>query len=238
MLFYYIRHGDPIYSPDSLTPLGKRQAEALGKRLSLYGIDKIYSSTSNRAYETAIPTSEILGKPITQLDFANEGHVWNEFTAKLPDGNYTWFFSHDRIRRLFTEKEITDLGFNWFEHPEFKEGKCKNGVERVYKECDKFFAALGYEHERYTGRYKVTKPTEERVALFAHQGFGLAFLSCLLDIPYPTYCTRFDLCHSGMTVISFNEENGYAIPRVLTHSSDSHIYREGLPTNYNHWCKF
>lgn len=37
MLFYYIRHGDPIYDPDSLTPLGKRQAEALGKRLATHG---------------------------------------------------------------------------------------------------------------------------------------------------------------------------------------------------------
>ena len=33
MLFFYVRHGDPIYNPDSLTPLGQRQAEAVGKRL-------------------------------------------------------------------------------------------------------------------------------------------------------------------------------------------------------------
>ena len=30
MLIYYIRHGDPIYDPDSLTELGKRQAESPG----------------------------------------------------------------------------------------------------------------------------------------------------------------------------------------------------------------
>ena len=42
MLLYYIRHGDPIYNPDQLTPLGKRQAEAIGKRLAIHGIDKIY----------------------------------------------------------------------------------------------------------------------------------------------------------------------------------------------------
>jgi len=29
MILFYVRHGDPIYDPDSLTPLGKRQAEAL-----------------------------------------------------------------------------------------------------------------------------------------------------------------------------------------------------------------
>ena len=44
MLLFYVRHGDPIYSPDSLTPLGERQAEAIAKRLSLYGIDDIYTS--------------------------------------------------------------------------------------------------------------------------------------------------------------------------------------------------
>lgn len=33
MLLFYIRHGDPIYIPDSLTDLGKRQAEAVARRL-------------------------------------------------------------------------------------------------------------------------------------------------------------------------------------------------------------
>ena len=60
MLFFYVRHGDPIYDPDSLTPLGHRQAEAVAKRLALYGLDEIYASTSNRAVLTATPTSEIL----------------------------------------------------------------------------------------------------------------------------------------------------------------------------------
>ena len=41
MLLFLIRHGDPIYEPDQLTALGQRQAEAVGRRLSRYGIDKI-----------------------------------------------------------------------------------------------------------------------------------------------------------------------------------------------------
>ena len=73
----------------------------------------------------------------------------------------------------------------------------------------------------------------DRVALFAHQGFGLAFLSEVLDIPYPLFTNHFDMCHTGMTVIEFREENGVAIPKVLTLSSDAHLYREGLPTKYN-----
>lgn len=67
MLFFYIRHGDPIYNPNKLTPLGERQAEAVAKRLALYGIDRIYSSPSNRAIQTAQPTCEILKKDMTLL---------------------------------------------------------------------------------------------------------------------------------------------------------------------------
>ena len=67
MLFFYVRHADPIYDPDSITPLGERQAESVAKRLALYGLDEIYSSTSNRAKLTAKPTAEILKKEIHEL---------------------------------------------------------------------------------------------------------------------------------------------------------------------------
>lgn len=32
MLLFYVRHGDPVYQPDSLTPLGEKQADAVAKR--------------------------------------------------------------------------------------------------------------------------------------------------------------------------------------------------------------
>ena len=61
MIFYYVRHGDPIYDPDSLTDLGHKQAAALAKRFALYGLDEVYSSPSTRAMQTAQPTCEALG---------------------------------------------------------------------------------------------------------------------------------------------------------------------------------
>ena len=45
MLLFYVRHGDPIYKPDSLTELGKNQAEALVSRMKEYNPDKIYVHT-------------------------------------------------------------------------------------------------------------------------------------------------------------------------------------------------
>ena len=233
MLFYYVRHGDPIYSPDSLTPLGHRQAEAVAHRLALHGIDEIYSSTSNRAILTATPTSEILKKEIKLLDFANEGHAWAELTTDTPDGK-RWLFHAKDTRALFHREDVTSLGHNWYNHPDFAGYDYKAGMDRILGEANAFFASLGYEHEARSGRYKITEKNNKKIALFAHQGFGLAFLSCVLDIPYPIFSTHFDFTHTGVTVIEFGDEgDGYSIPRVLTVSSEAHIYKDGLPTKYS-----
>ena len=238
MLFFYIRHGDPIYDPDSLTPLGERQAEAVAKRLSMHGIHKIYSSTSERAQLTAKPTCEMLKLEAELLDFCHEDHAWHTLTVLNENGARRWGFEDRNTRRLFNDPSMRALGDNWFDHPGLQ-GYCfKEGIHRIKRESDAFFAKLGYEHIDGTGTYKVIQSNAARVALFAHQGFGLAFLSAILDIPYPQFCTHFDFCHTGMTVIDFSEEDGIAIPRVLTHSSDSHIYREGLPTTYNNGTRF
>ena len=112
-------------------------------------------------------------------------------------------------------------------------------MERIRFESDKFFSDLGYEHIGRSGVYKITKPKYERVAMFAHQGFGLAFLSTILDIAYPEFCMKFDFTHTGMTVIEFADEgDGTAIPRVLALSLDSHLYKEGLPTKYGNRIYF
>ncbi len=235
MIFFYVRHGDPIYDPDSLTPLGMRQAEAVAKRLSLYGIDRIYSSTSNRAIQTAKPTCELMKKDMEVLDFANESLAWRDLTIER-NGRKTWIFQDDETKMLFADDSIISLGYKWYEHPLMT--AYKQGIDRVYNDTFDFFKSLGYEHIRNTGKYRVVKSNDERIAFFAHQGFGLAFLSVVLDIPYPIISNHFDMCHTGITVIEFEEKSGYAIPKVLTLSSDSHLYREGLPTKYNNSLYF
>lgn len=241
MLFFYIRHGDPIYRPDSLTPLGERQAEAIARRLAAYGLDRVYSSTSERAIQTATPTCELLKLKPTLLEFAHESLTAADFNIYDQERNTKiWAYQHKEYRALFHLPEVRRMGEEWFRHPVFADHPSfERGVTRGYDEADRFFAGLGYEHIRYTGTYKVTAPNRERVAMFAHQGFGLLFLSCLLDIPYPIFSTQFDMTHTGMTVIDFREnEEGICIPCVLTLSSDGHLYRDGLMTGYNHGVRF
>lgn len=238
MLFFYVRHGDPIYTPDSLTPFGERQAEAVGKLLRNLRVEEIYASTSNRAQLTAKPLCEISKKEMTLLDFANEGYAWSELTcySKAIEAN-TWLFGAPEMKELFHTPELIALGNKWYEHPifaspEFAGKDYESAIKRIQKGSDELFESLGYKRVS-DGKYEVIKHSGKRVALFAHQGFGLAFLSCVVGIPYPIFSTHFDICTSGVTVIEFNDEGGYSYPRILTLSSSAHLYREGLPTRYN-----
>lgn len=237
MLLFYIRHGDAIYNPDSLSPLGERQAEALAKRLTKYGIDEIYSSTSNRAQLTAKPLCELLKKDIKTLDFCNEKYVWNEFTVNV-DGQTDWFFKKTIFKKILASDDVVENGYKWYENEELKEYDFSKSIERVDKELDKFIFELGYEHDREKHLYKCVNPSDKRVALFAHQGFCVSFLSSILDIPYPYIASHFDICNTGMTVVEFRNENGVSFPKVLTLSNDSHIYREGLIAGYDSIIRF
>ena len=101
MLLFYIRHGDPIYSPDSLTPLGERQAESVAKRLALFGIDEVYSSSSNRAMQTALPTCEITKKELKILDFLNENNITGHFCIPMEGSKPKWVWAHPDTDELF-----------------------------------------------------------------------------------------------------------------------------------------
>ena len=241
MLFYYIRHGEPLGVLDySLTPLGKEQAKALAKRLCLFGIDRVFASPTLRTMQTAQPICDLLGKEITPCDWADEGIVWNEFTVPHPKYEHTWAFFDPKYLEIFSSPEVRALGERWYEHPELAGLNFKAGVERVNAAVDEFFLSLGFRHDRENARYEVVGEhlNRDRVALFAHQGFGMSFFSSMLDIPYPMFCTHFDFSHSSMSVINFEPRGKYVYPHVLQTANDSHLYREGIITGYHNSIKF
>ncbi len=231
MLLYYVRHGEPIYNPDSLTEVGHAQAAALAPRLARYGLDEIYASRSNRARQTAQPTAEALGREIIPLDFISEGEAFRCLSV-VENEKRLWFFQSGRMKRRFAKPDVVAAGAAWCDMPEF--APYKEGLGKIHAGTDEFLASLGYEHIAGTGSYRVTKENEKRVALFAHQGFGMAFLSHLLDIPYPLFCRHFDLPHSGVTVIRFaSGADGLCIPKLLAHADTGHLYREDVPLSYD-----
>lgn len=238
MLLFYIRHGDPVYSPDSLTPQGELQAAALAKRFGLYGLDRVYVSSSVRAQRTAEPTCRLLGLTPEILEWTNEKYAWRDFAPTLENEKKNWAFRIPYFVQLFNSPQIRVLGKDWASDPVFRDYPFADGIDRIQRETDAFLSDLGYDHDPNANLYTSECPNDQRVALFAHQGFGLVFLSCVLDIPYPQFATHFDMGHTGVTAIEFQKCGDYFLPRVLELSNDSHLYREGLPTNYQNRIRF
>lgn len=233
MLLYYIRHGDPIYDPDSLTPLGHQQAEALAERLCLYGFDEIYASTSTRAIMTAEPTCKRLGKTPILLDWANEGRAWDFFSVKNKTDSYSWVFSNQEWIKKFNDPEVFKLGDEWYKHPYFENTNFEKGTHFFHDNVDNLLQQHGFKHDRANHRYEVLHKGDKRIAIFAHQGMGMSVLSSIMDIPYPYFCTHFDTTHTGVTVIEFPENTQYVYPKMLQLSNDSHLFKAGLMDGYH-----
>src|SRR5258708_6636195 len=73
MQLYIVRHAEPDYANDSLTPAGQLEAEALAVRMTKHlRPEVLYSSPLGRARATMRPTAEAMGLQGTILDWAGE----------------------------------------------------------------------------------------------------------------------------------------------------------------------
>ena len=230
MLLYVIRHGDPIYDPDSLTELGHKQAKALAKRLALHGLDRIYCSPLIRAQQTARPTCEALGLPCEIEEWASENLAYADFEITHVDGHKEWCFKQQTTNYFNNETLKKE---DWYNIPELRgdSEQFRLGYERIKRDGDEFLARLGY--VRDGAIYRIEKPNEERVALFCHEGVSTFWLAHLLNIPLHQFWATWAFSHSSVSILEFeNYENGVTVPRALCISDLSHIYESGLP--YKH----
>lgn len=228
MLLYIIRHGEPIYGPDTLTPRGQAQAQALSKRFALHGLDRIYSSPMGRARETAQPTAELLGLPVEILPWTRE--IWPEFALPQPDGALR--FAMEMPGALYRSEENRTAGDAWAQLPCLSSIEAQKNYDKLVASSDEFLKSLGYQRE--DGIYRILRANEERVAVFCHAGFSLTWLPHLLAIPVHLFWAAFDITHSGVTLLRFdNDPSGFTAPKCLMLSDMSHIYKENLPFDYN-----
>ena len=231
MLLYILRHGDPIYNPDSLTEKGHLQAQALAKRLASHGIDKIYCSPLIRAQQTARPTEILLGKKAQIEEWTSEDKIYSYLSVQ-EGGTHRWIF-HSSKKSHLREPEVEKLGYNWYKALVFNDVDGKGAYDFLRKNSDEFLSRHGYEHDFENKRYIAKNGNDEKIAVFCHQGFSISWLGVMLDIPLPVAWTTMDVNHSCMTVVEFKEDkDGLCIPKIITLSNDSHLYKEGLPTQF------
>ncbi len=236
MLLYVVRHGDPDYENDSLTELGKKQAEALVKRFKTRGLDRIYTSPLGRAKMTAEPTCRALGIEPQVLDWLSEDEAFRDLSVERPEGGRTWSFGSCRNTE-YKNRESGALGEKWYEAYPFNKCNAKAGYERIARASDEFLSSLGYTRDGAV--YRIDRPNDEKIAVFCHYGSGTTWISHLLSLTPPLMWGTFLINHSSMTVIRFpNDREGIIAPMCLTLSDCSHIYEAGLPVNYENWIEY
>ena len=86
MKLLIVRHGDPDYSIDSLTPKGWHEAELLKNRLTKLDVAAFYCSPLGRAKDTSKATLNALGRTAEIFDWLREfdGYVIYPESGETP----------------------------------------------------------------------------------------------------------------------------------------------------------
>lgn len=223
MRLFIIRHADPDYANNTITPAGHLEAKALAERMKKLGLDHIYASPMGRARHTMQYTADALGMDHTILDWTAE--LGDCVTTLEPWGKMCiWDIPGELIRNQ--PKRFTYD--NWHESELFNQPLFRETFERVVTSSDAFLAGHGYQREG--GRYRIVKPNRDKIAVFCHGGFGLWWLSHLLEIPLPLMFSGFHLPPSSVTTVLFDERSQtWATPRCTAVGDTSHLYAAGLP---------
>lgn len=222
MRIYIIRHADPDYANNTITPHGHNEAKALAKRMQKEGINKIYTSPLGRAVDTAKYTSELLGIEPNIEEWAREHpNLSIEF-----DGG-KWFAIN--LHGQYIREDLSVLERNsWHKLPHFSNIDVLGTYNYVVKNSDEFIRRHGY--KRIDGKYKCINPNTDKIAVFCHGGLGLTWLSHLLEIPLPLMWAGFWLPPTSVTTILLDRRlPDWAVPRCLSLGDTSHLYEAGLP---------
>lgn len=220
MRLYIIRHGDPDYENDCLTPSGLVEAKALAKYLAYVKIDKLYCSPLGRARKTADIVSEKVKRKAIVLEWLRELPYRPLKDSGLP----AWDLPGNRLRNQSYLKNLT----KWGQIPEMKESKLEPLIRSMQKNSDQFLSKLGYQRKKE--EYRILQRSEDQIAVVCHAGMGLAWLSHLLAIPLPLMWAGFFLHTTSVSTILFDERKpGIACPRCLELGGIPHLYHHRLP---------
>jgi len=189
MRILLIRHAEPDYTEDSLTPKGRVEAELLSRRLIHYNIRDFYVSPLGRARDTAAYTLDRLNRTAEVLPWLAEfrGRCLNPETGRkgLP-----W----DLSPRLWSSLPGAHDVYHWADAPIF----AGSDVGQIWKETkdgiDALLAIYGFRKDGpvWLGEHN----TRETIALFCHFGISMAFIGYLMNL------SPLDLWHRILTLPS------------------------------------
>ncbi|MBQ2100671.1 MAG: histidine phosphatase family protein [Lachnospiraceae bacterium] len=219
MRIIIVRHGEPNYVKDCLTPLGIKQAKAAAQRLKSEGIEEIYSSPMGRARQTAQETADLLGiSDVKILDFMHEV-PWGKEGGPMYANGHPWMIA-DRLVCEGWDLHRKD----WPEHEYFRENMVTKAVQDIAPKTDEWLETLGYRREGMY--YRCIRKDEDwhTVALFCHGGSSTAMLAQILNLTFPYLCGALHLGFTGIATVRLTNMPGeICVPHMELMGDQRHI---------------
>ncbi len=218
MKLLIIRHGDPDYSIDSLTPTGWKEAALLADRISKLDVTAFYVSPLGRAKDTASLTLQRMGRT------AEEKRWLREFPATIhrPDREtpsicWDWLPQDWTAESRFYDRE------QWLEVPVFQNAKVADIYHNVCSGLDALLAEHGYTREGEL--YRADHPNEDTIVLFCHFGVECVILSHILGISPMVLLHGTCAAPTSVTTLTTEERReGIAYFRMSSFGDISHLY--------------
>ena len=216
MRIIFVRHGHPNYEKDCLTELGHCQAEAAAQRLKDEGVERIYSSTCGRAFETAQHLGDVIGLPVVGCDFMRE-IKWGSVDGEAYADGHPWTIADQMVAN---GEPLVDP--TWRDHPEFRRNRLLDCCDKVAAGADAWLAELGYVREG--AYYRVQPGAPKAIAAFGHGGETAAMLTHLFNLPFPFACQAMGPDYTGITIVDFPDKPGELVaPRFELMNDARHI---------------
>lgn len=245
MKIMIIRHGDPDYEHDTLTPAGWKEAEALADMLVHEKMDYIYVSPLGRARDTASCTLKATGRkedavfewlqefpPVLQM---NEG---DELIAAYPDahlirdGIYRQNVVWDILPSYWTNDPVYSDMDAWRGSMIAEKSNMAAAYDHVITNFDGLLKKHGY--ERHDNYYRAVQPNTDTLVFFCHFGLKCVLLSHLLNVSPFTLFHGTAFAPTSVTVIHTEErQEGIAYFRAARLGDVSHLYAAGIQPSFS-----
>lgn len=225
MKILFIRHGDPDYEHDSITPKGWKEAELLADRLVKLDVHDFYCSPLGRAKDTASVTLNRLHKSAAVLDWLEE------FPARILDlesgeKRIPW----DLMPSYWTNRTNLYDKDKWYLDPIMESGNTEKIYKQVIKGMNGLLDTYGYRRDGMF--YRTEGGNKHTIVIFCHLGVELAILSHLLGIAAPVLWQGFYVAPTSVTILATEErKKGEVYFRCKTLGDTSHLYKGNEPVS-------
>lgn len=226
MKLLIVRHADPDYTIDSLTPTGWKEAELLSRRLSGLDVKACYVSPLGRAKDTASLTLAKLNQEATVCDWLQEFPP-RIFRPDQEDETIPW----DWLPADWTSDARHYDKDAWHTTKIMTAGHVGETYHQVVTGLDQLLSAHGY--DRHGSCYQVTKANSDTIILFCHFGLECVLLSHLLGIsPMVLWHGTCAAPSSVTTLVTEERRKGIAYFRMSSFGDISHLYAAGKQPSF------